>query len=1467
MTGSVGLRAQEVEWYPLSQGNVISKPAGFAKAACTSVPGTLDGFTNINVTSNSFAGVAPGGSMAFASRPDTIFLCMEDELGITHVDNSEDLSGDPNPATQPGVGYGVYTCPPTVTGPFSDDINNDPCNPDLGTAAYNGDLAIAPPVDYFGRDYDLTLRNRTIGTTTLFGGPVVLYFAPMTVDSFDYDAANPGNSEFRFEGTTTGTDPTQCTVVDVDQTFAVGFLNAISVSNATQSGSDCSGSFRIGGGVSELRGTGDYTISVRNTATNQTATLDRASGAYRHGDQVNYTVPTPGDYEITIADGVSCDFAGMTINHSTACVTTGTASLDFTAVVDSVSCPGEDDGSITITATGGVAPYSVTYRRTIPPPATTGPTQTILIDGEETIFTDLVAGFYNVTVTDALNETVTREVQVVEGVSFGASIQVVQRPLCNGDDNGVLVVSISENAAPVDDPVNQGYRIQWSTGAIDTDTIDNLSDGPYSVTVTDIASGCTRSSSVTLDQPNALFIDVSQTTTSDATCSGSEDGAIRVRVSGGVRDNGNYNFTWSDGFTESAPQSNRTNLNPGDYGITVTDFNGCSNSRTFSVAAAKILVIATDSTNVSCFGDTDGRVTVGGSATGSPATLPFRAGLLNEDGTTARAFSNIPPGNASRVSFENLAPGTYIAVLRDSDPQGCEVQERVTISEPDLLEIDEVATTDVGCPDQAGTATVNVSGGTAPYTFRFVNDSIPSPTDTTMTFDSTTLSNLNNIGDLQPDTNYIVIVTDANGCVDTSSFQIFSPPTAIIQPIATDFVSCPGDSDGQLTVVASPPPGDSITITGYTWYRLNPDNTLGEQVDIGRTTSADLTVGAYVVEIALSNECTSYGFGEVASPGLVELESFTVIDPTCLGDNNGSIFVTPRGGTPNADGTYNYLWSNNGSGNPTRTNNINNLTAGTYSVTISDANACQPFFDTTFVINDPVGITGDFAIDDVSCPDETTADGSATFSARLSDGTAGTFDFFWSTGDTIRNQASSTLNNLTRGPISVTVTDGNCPQVFTDTIGSPENFTFDQQIEDASCNGQANGAATVSVSGGTPGYTFDWVDRTETGNAITDVKAGIYPLVITDANGCSPDTLQVVVGQPDPLVLEVDPLLTTPRVTCAGDEDGTLAVYLSSTNNNPLGDNPYSWSANVADNDDEVANNLAPGTYGVTVTDTEGCQDSVQYTILEPSPIFFTVEDILPPLCFGETTTISIDTAFGGQSSDLGDFTFTLNDDGFLFPADQPGTTFAGEVLVTVFDSVGCTATDSFSVQQPPEIVIDLPERITVELGDSLRQLTPLISPATDTYTYQWTPADFLSSDTIRDPFIFPLQSRDYTLTVTNQNGCQSLADIYVEVDANRNIYIPNAFSPNQDGRNDDFRIYACRGVVGITQLNIFNRWGGLVHELTNIPANCLDGTVLWDGMAADGKRVDPGVFVYTVEVLFLDGVRLLYRGDIAVVR
>ncbi|WP_420461441.1 gliding motility-associated C-terminal domain-containing protein [Neolewinella sp.] len=835
-------------------------------------------------------------------------------------------------------------------------------------------------------------------------------------------------------------------------------------------------------------------------------------------------------------------------------------------------------------------------------------------------------------------------------------------------------------------------------------------------------------------------------------------------------------------------------------------------------------------------------------------------------------FAVIESGGSEPYVFGDLAPATYIVLLRDQDL--CESRDTIEVIEPAELVLEKVATTQQICPeDSLGTATLIVSGGTGPYTYQIYNDSLPDPVDSLETFDSL-LVDTNFLDNLQPSPFYFAVINDANDCgPDTLAFEILPPPQPQVVNALIDQISCPGNTDGQLSAIVSPPPGDSITITDYAWFRLNEDNSKGEQVAVGRTTEPNLTVGAYLLEVTLSNDCVWPFPGFVDSPGLVSLDSVAIDDPTCLGDTDGSIELFAVGGTPNPDGSYNYSWSDLDS--PITVATRTGLSAGTYSVTISDANNCQPAFETSFEVEDPDGIVGEFTVvENVSCPSDTTADGRITFAPRFTNDSIGTFDFFWSTGDTIRGETSSSLSGLARGPISVTVTDGVCPQVFDTIIGSPDEFAFEPIITDATCNGDTTGAAEITVTGGTPGYTFSYVDRPETTNRLEDVGAGLYQLLVTDANGCQADTFSFVINQPDSLILAIDPFVTTPRVTCFGDEDGVLAVQVVSTNNNPLGDSPYNWSPAVASSNEQTATDLAPGTYGVTVTDEVGCQDSLSYTIFEPDPITFTVDTIADPLCFNDPAEITLDTAFGGQGTDLLDYSFTINNDGFLTPFDQVGLGFGDSVVIAVFDSVGCSSEQTFQIQQPDEIVIDLPNRLLVELGDSSTQLNPLISPGGRDYRYRWTaprfepPAPFLSNDSIRDPFlVVPTQSVEYTLTVTDENGCQAIDDIFVEIDANRNIFIPNVFSPNMDGRNDDFRIYACTGVVGITKVNIFNRWGGLLFERENIPSSCLDGTLLWDGRTPEGREVDPGVYVYTVEVLFIDGVTLLYRGDIAVVR
>ena len=172
---------------------------------------------------------------------------------------------------------------------------------------------------------------------------------------------------------------------------------------------------------------------------------------------------------------------------------------------------------------------------------------------------------------------------------------------------------------------------------------------------------------------------------------------------------------------------------------------------------------------------------------------------------------------------------------------------------------------------------------------------------------------------------------------------------------------------------------------------------------------------------------------------------------------------------------------------------------------------------------------------------------------------------------------------------------------------------------------------------------------------------------------------------------------------------------------------------------------------------------------------------------------------------------------------------------------------------------------IEIELGDTLTQLKPLISGSA-VASFMWTPAELLTNPDSINPYIHTFDSQLYTLTVEDDNGCSATGSIQVNVDPNRNVYVPNVFKPGIGGLNDHFNVYVGRGVDIVNYMRVYDRWGELVYSRDKfLPENDNTGDG-WDGKFR-GDFVDPAVFVYIIEVKFLDGRVLLYRGDVTVVR
>ena len=1478
--------------------------------------------------------------------PDTLYLCLGDTIQIEH-NGDFDVSGDPDMSTPAGVGYAFYSCPPTQTGPSLGDISTDAC------------LLINPPPAQ-GPFY-IYSANTTSGDAPFFndgnlqtffngGDPIHIFFAPIT-----YDALNFPNAEF--EGDPNG----PCVNARVDESFSIVYLNAIQASNMNNGTSalGCGGSFVVEGGLPEFDTQEAYSISI--TLDSDPSIVGTINQIANHGETVEFFVPQPGTYTITVEDGKSCgtsftmdmsaceavtldlpltnvspgdnvclpftvenfndvasmqftiafdpsilsftniqnfnsnfpdlsvtsfnttqsgngtitffwftaDLSGVTVNDGSTvfeicfdviggigecspvsfendptpvelgdpnlvnfgyvlqngeiCVSNNVVFLSLTQ--DSVSCPGFADGGFSITAAGGVAPYSYTWNQLSGAQNGTG---TIVNSNESATISDLPAGLYEVIITDAdvpQNQAIDT-VEVLAGPVLGVNLMTTS-PECFGESTGTVEATISLGGISQPNPGND-FTFQWNTTNDNTNILTELPSGFYAVTVTDPA-GCEAFASATLTQPGPIEIAPNNTFITNATCSGSMDGQINVIATGGTPGQGGfYTYDWGALGSSMGTESTVTDLDPGTYCVTVTDGNDCTYEECFVVTPVKLLSINEDILNIRCNGADNGEIFITGTTSGAVAATPYSFTWNN--------FTTPPTNTATTSNIIDLPPGEYIVTMTDSDPVGCQVIDTFVVMEPDVLEVTLAApvineTCAVG---NDGQITLAVTGGTAPYTYTWSDGQMDS------------------IASGLSEGIYTVNVVDINNCLATLTQEVSAPIPPEVVTLDDTTVDCAEDTNGTLSVQANP---GASPIQSYVW----------SNADTGASISG-LSPGLYYVTITDEAACTTVDSAFVLSPDPLVLDSLVVQPPTCPGSTNGQIISFVSGGT----GPYTFVWENTPVNDTIVGGSVYpSLAAGSYSGFVFDANGCGPIPLVADIV-DPPSIEGTIiAVDSVSCASGT-CDGIVTVSAEYSNGDQGLFTFRWDSNEETFDANISTANSLCSGIQSVTITDADqCSAVVSIDIPSPPDFTsiFPSSV-DVSCFGSTDGEASISIGGASPPYTYLWPATGDMTQTITGLAPDTYTVFVTDSKGCLFEQDNIVVGEPAELQLSID-MNSIQNISCGGDSDGALGViYNFNDPINNVGPTPFTWSDNAnVTNPTATAfiDNLAAGNYSITITDENGCIDEVSFTLTEPDPLFAIIPEPDPIQCFNGTTTIMIDTIIGGTATNyLEDYSYYVDISDFTNPPNVPfSNVFAGTHVVTVIDQAGCTFTDTLFIEQPPQIEVSFdPSTLVIELGDSTNQLTPIINVSNiDSFIYD--PPIYLSSDTVRNPFIYPFDDTDYTLTVVDENGCVGQGDVSVIVDRNRNVYIPNAFSPNGDGWNDEFRVFACLGVREIKSVKIYDRWGELVYQEEDIFPNCnAGGAKLWDGRF-NGKLMNPAVFVYLIEVEFEDDVELLYRGDI----
>ncbi len=488
--------------------------------------------------------------------------------------------------------------------------------------------------------------------------------------------------------------------------------------------------------------------------------------------------------------------------------------------------------------------------------------------------TGLCAGTYTLTLTDA-NGCITIDlVSVVETSSYTTAISASSNISCFGAADGSATVTAAGGVTP--------YTYAWSNSSSSA-SISGLGPAIYTVTITD-ANNCTSVESVTITEPGVLAV---STTSKNTWCFGSCGGTGTATVTGGSLP---FTYQWDDPDLQTTAVAIR--FCAGSYNVTVTDSSGCTATASVTITQQTEIVLTMDSTDATC-GAFDGTATVTPSGgAGAPYTY----------------FWNVVPLQTNALAT-GLAAGVYNVMVTDGN--GCSQFGNVGIQATGGPVASISASTNLLCNGICnGSVTASVSGGAAPLTYLWSD----AQNQTTTT--ATGLCALN----------YNMKVTDANGCVSTTSIELTEPPPFNIAITDSSNVSCNGVCDGSATVAAT---GGTGAYT-YSWSS-------------GQTTSTAtaMCAGSYTVTVTDANNCTAIAAVNITQPPPLTAPTTGSVTP-CPCPCAGVARVFPAGGTP----PYSVIWS---SGDTDKY--LSALCDGSYAVTVTDANGCVVIGTTVVISN------------------------------------------------------------------------------------------------------------------------------------------------------------------------------------------------------------------------------------------------------------------------------------------------------------------------------------------------------------------------------------------------------------------------------------------------------------------------------------------------------------------------------------
>ena len=940
-------------------------------------------------------------------------------------------------------------------------------------------------------------------------------------------------------------------------------------------------------------------------------------------------------------------------------------------------------GSITLNVSGGLEPYSYYWDDL--------PGITIVKDRS-----NLPSGNYKVTVTDALGCSAASQILVINNISCtGISV-------CQSDAASVF------NTTPNPDVVTYNWTITPSGASIVTGqgtasiTVNwrNAAIGTYTMCVTttnDCGTSVQTCQDVYVTKPPAKAY-------ADQICSG---GVLNLFAEGGV----SYSWTGPNSFTSNIqnPQIyNASSSNNGKYIVTVTDEKGCIGKDSVMVTVSDLppAITGTVSNTTAC-GESDGSITI---------TAPIGA------------FTYLWSNGATTQNLIGISSGTY--TLTVTNTLGCSISKTFTVNDNGgpSLSTSQINVSCFGGNNGSVNLTVSGGGGT-PYTYEWSNG------ETTEDISGLTAGT------------YSVVVTSTTGCTSALTVTITEPSSPIQASGVVTNINCFGSSTGSIVqTVTGGTPG-----TGYTYAWTGPNSFTATTKDISNRPAGTYTV--IITDKATPTACTLTKQYTITQPAAALNATSSVTNVSCFGGSSGQIILTPAGGTS----PYTYNW-----GGGITTKDRTGLSAGTYSVTITDSKGCTFTLNNISVTQPAAALSAGGSQVNVSC----NGGNNGSIDLTVTGGTTG-YTYAWSNGATTED-----ISGLTAGDYSVIVTDAKgCTTSASFTITEPAILTATAQVTNASCFGAINGAITLTVSGGTANYSYLWSNGA-TSKDISGIGAGYYTVVITDAKGCSTQ-LGVNVLQPTQIIVTGQVI----NVACNGSSTG--GVNLTVTGGS--GTYTYSWknSSNIEVSTLRDLAGVPAGEYTVTVSDGS-CIATSTYTITQNAALSLSALAGNVSCFGGSDGNINLSVTGG-----LAPYTFTwTGTNSFNSNSEDIYGIPAGTYNVTVKDNANCEATfNGIAVTQPALLTASIGSVLNVTCkGGNNGTATASASGGTAPYSYLW-------NDNITDAARTGLKAGTYTVTITDAKGCTAQNSVTITEPATAiELYattVPTSSCGNNTGRID----------------------------------------------------------------------------------